>query len=412
MEACEPSCHIESRGSACGYCACKSCDFCRRGASDAHAVWAPLPTADARIISPTEMELTDLRCPPPGGCRFRVRPTNVDGWSDWSLGSDAALTTQLPPRDIHAVRLELRLVSPFTQDAGLLEEVLLRDLAKALRVPTQQGIRLVETRLNAEYATIDLMPPDAFATAAKLHRLVETPHSIVHDGQASRSIDGGYGLVLIHRDGQAEQFAPPDGRDFPTIESALEHMEASVERTFGLSPRYTSFWQIAGGAAIVLCGILCCCVVALRRACGAGSPRYRYSRTLADEEDEVASWAYADSYDEPLDDYNSNPPSSHNGRNGLPTLTEFDEEYDEDELEEDFRPNYRVLTHQQAGGGQSSALAALGHATNGGSLGASSAVQELQRAAMAAGVAPPVDWGAAVQSAAHKMEKKEPVCRF
>ena len=91
---------------------------------------------------------------------------------------------------------------------------------------------------------------------------------------------------------------------------------------------------------------------------------------------------------------------------------EFDEEYDEDELEEDFRPNYRVLTHQQAGGGQSSALAALGHATNGGSLGASSAVQELQRAAMAAGVAPPVDWGAAVQSAAHKMEKKEPVCRF
>lgn len=70
-----------------------------------------------------EAELAYLRCPPPAGCRLRVRPLNLAGWQLWSLPSDV-VTTPLPrPPPSHALRLEAMLDSPFSSDEALLSEV-------------------------------------------------------------------------------------------------------------------------------------------------------------------------------------------------------------------------------------------------------------------------------------------------
>ena len=419
-EVCEPWCHIETRAGDCAWCACKACSFCVRAAIDAQATWTLLPFGTSasssaaveaaagvsgrhvRTHTATDAELTTLRCPPPGGCRFRVRPTNIDGWSEWSLGSDAATTPLLPPPPAHALRLELRLVAPFTQEAALLEEVLLHDLTKALRAP-DGSLTLAEVRLAAEFVTIDVLPPGAFALASRLHRQIRTSGAPIHDGQASRSIDVTYGVVLVHRDGQAEPFTPAEDRAFPTIESHVELIEAALERTLGVSPRAPAFWQAAAGLAVTLLVVLCGCCCALRRSCSP-QPRYRYSRTLQavdDDDDEMmAAWAYAES-----------GAGVHNrSRYG-------DDEYDDDALSDDasLHAKFRVVNggaeHSMFDAG-SSALASLEQAAavvNG--TPARSAMDELQRAAKAAGVAappPPVDWsGAAVSKAAGRLGGKE-----
>ena len=356
--------------------------------------------------TPTEAELTTLRCPSPAGCRFRVRPTNIDGWHEWSLGSEPVTTPFLPPASTHALRLELRLIAPFTQDTALLEDVLLRDLAKALRVP-QGALSLVEVRLAAEFVTIDVLPPDAFATASRLHRLIHTPTSTLHDGQASRSIDATYGVALIHRNGQSEPFSPDDERSFPAFESVFEAAEAGLEHTLGVSPRSDAFWQAAATVSVVLLVLFGCCCAGLRRTLS-GPPKYRYSRTLATDDpydpyDEMAAeWAYA------------------NGRYEV----EDDDGEDADEEDVALHAKFRVsgppVEHMGDAalplgiGSSGSALASLQQATamvNG--TAASSAVDELRRAASAAGVvtplaAPPpppqqVDWSAAVSSAASRL---------
>ena len=346
---------------------------------------AGVSARDVRILSATETELTTLRCPPPGGCRFRVRPTNIDGWTEWSLGSEMALTTRLPPAPLHALRLELRLASPFTQDAALLDEVLMRDLARALHV-SRAAISLVEVRLSAEFVTLDVLPPDAFATAARLHRLILTPASSLHNGQATRSIDASYGITLIHRDGQAEPFRPADERAFPTLDTTLEMVEAAIERTLGLSPRDDVFWQAGAGLVVTLGVLLGCCSGAVRRAVrGGAAPRYKYSRTLqsADDDDDISAWGYSA----------RSGPSQRRGFGEEDELDELGEEGEESEEGDDagIRPRYRVL--DEHGGGGSSALSALEQAAaeaNGLPQASASAVDELRRAAHAAGVVSPL----------------------
>jgi hypothetical protein len=295
IEMCdEDRCAIEAHESVCTLCSCRACDFCIRHASDMRAFWDALPLSissdgvneiEARVISPTKIDLTTIRCPPPNGCRFRVRPTNLDGWQTWSLGSDVVVTPRLPPRAANAVRLELRLLSPFTHDETMLEGVLIQDLAKALHVE-RSSIAIVDVRIQAEYVTLDLLSSDALSVAARFYRLLGKPDSLLHDGQATRSIDVAFGFTLIHRDGSAEPFSPPDDRIFPALEDSLEAAEISIERTIGMSPRQLFFWELVAGLAAGLGLVLCCCARFARRLCGGGSalPNYQYSRTLQSAE--------------------------------------------------------------------------------------------------------------------------------
>jgi len=55
----------------------------------------------------------------------------------------------------------------------------------------------------------DVLPPSAFAVAARLAKLFASRPSSLRRGQASRSIDTTAGLELVRADGTAEAFAPP-----------------------------------------------------------------------------------------------------------------------------------------------------------------------------------------------------------
>ena len=296
VEACGAHCRIDVPARSCSRCSCASCDFCVRAYADEHAQWTSVPielttaaSTELSVISPTEIELNSIRCPPPHGCRFRYRPTNIAGWDGWSLGSDAITTPMLPPQPGRsAIRLELRLVSAFTSDAALLEQVLLNDLARASRLPRPQ-LRLVEVRGGAaQYIVVDILPPSAFEAASRLHRLLHTPRSVLFDGLASRAIDVRTGLKLIHRDGKAEPFAPLDSRPLPWLDDAVDATQAVLERHLGIAPSVASRWALVGVMAAPLVALLVACSVLVCRS----RRGYRYSR--AGEAPETAAWAYDD----------------------------------------------------------------------------------------------------------------------
>ena len=205
---CEPSCSLEAREIHCSWCACALCDFCVRAARDARAEWLPLP-AGTTVQAASSLEAKSLRCPPPRGCSFRLRPTNVAGWVAWSLGSGRVTTPLLPPPPHGALRLELRLVRPFSRVAAVLEGTLLEELSAALGVASTR-LQLSGLRLEAEYVVITLLPPDAFGLAVRLRALLRSPPAALRSGRASRSIDVAAGLTLLLSDGTAEPFAPPE----------------------------------------------------------------------------------------------------------------------------------------------------------------------------------------------------------
>ena len=356
-EQCDTSrCLLEALESVCELCACAACGFCRRQASDNRALWSSLPlqagleasSVDVRLLSDGEIELTNLRCPPPAGCRFRVRPTNLDGWTSWSLGSDVVMTSRLHPPPTNAIRIELHLTpARFTQDDALLSKVLQRDLARALRLEANR-VSVAETRLLGEFATVDILPPDAFAAASKLYRLVQSPHSALYDGQASRAIDATFGLTLVHKDGLAEPFRPSDERAFPMLETAFEMMETALERAVGASPRTPFFWL---GVVVCFAGLatlLCCCACVVRRIylCMASGlvgpvdgrhPKYRYSRAQHLDGDAMVV-ARPDT------------PSRFAGGDA-DSEGEFDQalDHDEGELEQLPRPRYRIVEPPSGG---------------------------------------------------------------
>ena len=227
-----------------------------------------------------------------------------------------------PTRNPHC---KVRLLAPFTRDAGLLREVFTADLAKALRAP-RATIRIVELRLSAEYATVDLLPPDAFAKARRFHRLIRSPGSILFSGQAARAIDGAVGLTQLLTDGTAARFAPPDTFELPTVDSMLatvdeiveqvpdvdrtHHPSAAcdprahhsrrpiwpscspargiiVEQAIGIGPSQPGFWHAAAALAAAACTTLCLCAAAVRRLRAARRrPLYHYSRSLQAGSDE------------------------------------------------------------------------------------------------------------------------------
>ena len=117
-------------------------------AEEWHGNWEALPDRSfAELASDgLSLHLKSLRCPPPG-CRFRVRPTSLDGWSEWSLPSLPVVTPSLPPSPPHAVRLEVRLSEPFTRDASLLADVLIPELAGLVRASPLQ-LEFVRARLQ------------------------------------------------------------------------------------------------------------------------------------------------------------------------------------------------------------------------------------------------------------------------
>jgi len=289
---------METLSVDCGWCECRACDFCVRYAADSHAAWRTVPLESAsthsalRSLSPTAIELAAFRCPPPGGCRFRFRPLNVIGWTQWSLGSDAVVHDRLPPPPADTLRLEVRLLAPFTREKPLLEEVLATDLAKALRAP-RTTIHIVELRLASEYATIDLLPPDAFAKAQRFYRLIRSPSSILFSGQATRAIDGAAGLTQILTDGSAAPFAPPDTAEFTTIESLLISVDEAIEQALGLGPSAPEFWRTVGYIGLIACSALCCVVCAASRLqAWCSKPAHRYARSMQldpdDEDDDEA----------------------------------------------------------------------------------------------------------------------------
>ena len=192
----------------CSWCACALCDFCVQAALDARAEWLPLP-AGTTVQAASSLEAKSLRCPPPRGCSFRLRPINVAGWVAWSLGSGRVTTPPLPPPPPGALRLELRLVRPFSRVAAVLEGTLLEELSAALGVANAR-LQLSGLRLEAEYVVITLLPPDAFGLAVRLRALLRRPPAALRSGRASRSIDVAAGLTLLLPDGTAEPFAPPE----------------------------------------------------------------------------------------------------------------------------------------------------------------------------------------------------------
>ena len=288
---------------------CRSCDFCRRSSADMRAVWRTIPSglapppssagtaqsppptivaSSVRTVSPTEIELAAFRCPPPAGCRFRFRALNLHGWSSWSLGSDPAFTASraLPAVPAGAIRVEVRLLAPFTHEKALLESVLKRDLSKALRT-TAACIRLVELRLSAEYATIDLLPPDALSAAQRFDMLMRSPGSILFDGQAGRAIDAAAGLTTIHPDGTSEPFRPSDAAQAPTIQSLLYSIDETFEHHLGIGPSQPAFWAATVTLTALACALAACVAHARRSLCGPRASTYRYSRSLQVPIDDV-----------------------------------------------------------------------------------------------------------------------------
>ena len=399
VERCADRCHIETLATDCGWCECKACDFCRRFAADAHAVWrslpfdgaddagavadgafasssasqrlaaAAVPPSSVRTLSPTELELAAFRCPPPAGCRFRFRPLNVHGWHDWSLSSDRATTDRLPSPPAHALRLEMRLLAPFTRERSLLEEVLLRDLAKALRIP-RASIRLVELRLAAEYATVDLLEPGAYTAASRFHELLRSPGSVLFRGQAARAIDAAAGLSIIHADGSAAPFQPPDEFEWPTMQSILASADESIELAIGIGPSHPFFWPAAGVLIAIACVLLgCCCCCASRLGAWATRPRYKYSRTLQSSTTDGVDEDDADDADNWVKERPSWRPRAAQDEG---TAADSDAE-DEHEHE----PSYRIVFPDGTGG-------------TGGTGSRPSAVEALSQAARAAGVVLPI----------------------
>ena len=323
VERCSAHCHLQALDSDCSWCGCRACDFCRRKVADAHAAWRTLPLdgldvsapaeglatavvvpSSVRTTSPTEVELAAFRCPHPAGCRFRFRPLNINGWHGWSLGSSPVATDMLPSPPAHAVRLEVRLLAPFTRERTLLEEVLLRDLAKALRIP-RTSIQLVDLRLSSEYATVDLLGPEAYAAARRFHHLLASPGSVLFSGQAGRAIDAAAGLILIHPDGSAAPFKPPDTREWPTVSSALASVDEGIEQAIGIGPSQHTFWITAVMIGLIGSVVLGAAARFYRRACGllGTRQRYRYSRSLqvsgqADGGDEEEDEDNADDFDD------------------------------------------------------------------------------------------------------------------
>jgi hypothetical protein len=333
---------------------------------------AAAPPSSVRTLSPTELELAAFRCPPPAGCRFRFRPLNVHGWHDWSLSSDRATTDRLPSPPAHALRLEMRLLAPFTRERSLLEEVLLRDLAKALRIP-RASIRLVELRLAAEYATVDLLEPGAYTAASRFHELMRSPGSVLFRGQAARAIDAAAGLSIIHADGSAAPFQPPDEFEWPTMQSILASADESIELAIGIGPSHPFFWPAAGVLIAIACVLLgCCCCCASRLGAWATRPRYKYSRTLQSSTTDGVDEDDADDADDWVKERPSWRPRAARDEG---TAADSDAE-DEHEHE----PSYRIVFPDGTGG----------TGGTGGPGSRPSAVEALSQAARAAGVVLPI----------------------
>ena len=197
------------------------------------------------------------------------------------------------------------------------------------------------------------------------------------DLQASRAIDVPFGLTLIHADGSAEPFHPPDGRHFPTLESIVDDLDVAIERTFGLSPRYRAFWNAAASILATSVAFVCCCVVAWRRrwcccfcccsgdSCCRGNttrPKSRHSRTRPSGQSGRSAWGYVGgTADGATDQLFGEDDGDDDGDGGEPEWS---------------RPCFRVVG--MAGDNDAAAAAALGAA-----LGEGSAVAALEHAARA-----------------------------
>ena len=266
---CLPSCLIESLDTHCGWCDCRACGFCAQRELDALASWRALPSRSS-LQGVASFEARALRCPPPRGCAFRLRPTNIAHWARWSLGSARVFTPPLPPPPPHALRLELRLIRPFSAEAAVLEQTLLPELAGALEVDADR-LQLTDVRLGAEYVVVTLLPgnvpgspgnvpgsggPDAYDLALALHGLVQARAAPLRAGRASRSIDANAGLTLLHPDGSDEPFAPPAEAPVPLDAqlkrggAALLHGVSSLGHDVAAALRNSSLAdQLAAGNA-------------------------------------------------------------------------------------------------------------------------------------------------------------------
>ena len=141
---------------------------------------------------------------------------------------------------------------------GLLLDVLVDDLSAALRLERAQ-LHAVEARRHASFAVVDLLPPRAFAAAARLDTLLRVHAAAAADvgggnkprvssplagGRAARAINGSAGLMLIRADGTSERFAPP-----PEALRVADHAEAAVLWVEGAAgaPREAIVAVVGGG---------------------------------------------------------------------------------------------------------------------------------------------------------------------
>ena len=92
-------------------------------------------------------------------------------------------------------------------------------------------LQLTDLRLDAEYVVLTLLPPDAFELAVALRALLRHPTGALRAGRATRSIDVAAGLTLLHPDGSAEPFEPPEAPPVPLqdqLKQAARHGGAAL----------------------------------------------------------------------------------------------------------------------------------------------------------------------------------------
>jgi hypothetical protein len=245
---CAPSCSRARYVWDCSFCRCSACRFCAplAAATDAaigggsHAGWHALLSNATEPLS----VVRQLSCP--GGCEFRVQPMHIIGWSFPSVTSAVAATPALTPPAPGAARIQIRLTAgaaKLAHGASLVGPTLVRDLAHVLREP-EDRLQLVELRLAAEYAVIDIFDAttDGDDSSASTSRLIQLLLALVADtgselysGMVSRAIDPAEGVSTIDEDGRARALVLPS-REVARITLMAEHSKqmSAHEWLYGL----------------------------------------------------------------------------------------------------------------------------------------------------------------------------------